>query len=1087
MNKANTKIIALLLVIPLLLIFTMTSVVKTTTLAVDIPVASVEIKGDNVVDIDLAEDENAYKIETEILPQSATNKTVKLEASKVEGKEQAQVRIAADGTITALSLGSVKITAIAGGGRTDSIQINFTSSLPTEVSEEQKNLTLNRGDSLTLKEREYLSYQGVLGEMSWSSDDEDIVKVNGLGKIRGVAAGTTTVRGTINGLSVNPDSGAVNKNHPYEVSYNVTVNPTPPEQTGFEFLNCTPKDGVYIQPTMSIANRAEAIFEFKCDEEKLAAYGGLTANADEEHAEYIDEVTLQDEVVTEGGNSYTKFTLSVRLNARAKINGEYAVEIHRAGGAARSVGSTGTHIATVYVKKGYWSYAEIDSPQAAIALNKTLNLVFDTDMPDSILRDATITYHTSNHISVKVIGNSCQITANALGEAEIYAEVNSSVGTFQTEVVKIQVVDPVTSISFEELTYNLGLENVYTIAGKKVSFSSSLNPNDATTYDFYKNGTESVEPYTLHLSAKKNDNGEINKSADIDFSSSNTEIATVDANGVVTIVGDGEVTLAAKGKYNAALNDHRAQASVTLKCVKDGVWVDDYYKLTYTTEKEVPMVLSEDIMLAPILADASFNDYENYLKNYATKTMRTTADATYYEDQESLTPEQKAEAMKIRYSVSFTADVHGNGHEINAEYITNAKAKTGKSVYNGPLDLVRLIYDNTSTDNAAVKAQDNVVYLMDTAGVTISNVELKGCSDETLIDKDGENAGNANLSNLDNIGTVLEIVADDCKLLYSRVNNGRTVVRVFGSRYVEESLVKENPDAYRVQTTISNCILERGREFILKISANQIKKNPSATNPTLPSTVPESYYDDASPFFTRADGSNYGRDAIGKPNDEDDYFYTQYVMTDITLKDTVFTTAGLFCVGFESRFTGLCLHGYDYSPVYNFSKRGWGRVAGTSYPARLKMEGDVRFYDWKKVDDINSETLIEVGDKSLFAQIGLNMNVAELIRQYAAGNPSTNLIAKLEGAEYVNGAIAFYGGGKNYSYVDQSDVDSESFTRLSSYNIPLSLLGGGILKLAAGQEDFRFNLYDNQSAFTVSKQLAELQDNTAFSWVAAKR
>ena len=52
-------------------------------------------------------------------------------------------------------------------------------------------------------------------------------------------------------------------------------------------------------------------------------------------------------------------------------------------------------------------------------------------------------------------------------------------------------------------------------------------------------------------------------------------------------------------------------------------------------------------------------------------------------------------------------------------------------------------------------------------------------------------------------------------------------------------------------------------------------------------------------------------------------------MTDITLKDSVFYGAGLFCVGFESQFAGLALHGYDYGS-YKFSELGWGTVAGTS-------------------------------------------------------------------------------------------------------------------------------------------------------------
>ncbi|MBO5866857.1 MAG: hypothetical protein J6Q55_02255, partial [Clostridia bacterium] len=135
MNNSKSRVISLLLVIPLLLIFVMTSVVETTQIIVDIPVSSVAILGEKVVDIDVATQSNLYQIQTEITPKNATNQNVTLDANEqVPGQTKANVKITEDGQIVALSLGSVIITATAGNGRQDKIQLNFTMNAVSDVS-----------------------------------------------------------------------------------------------------------------------------------------------------------------------------------------------------------------------------------------------------------------------------------------------------------------------------------------------------------------------------------------------------------------------------------------------------------------------------------------------------------------------------------------------------------------------------------------------------------------------------------------------------------------------------------------------------------------------------------------------------------------------------------------------------------------------------------------------------------------------------------------------------------------------------------------------------------------------------------------
>lgn len=520
--------------------------------------------------------------------------------------------------------------------------------------------------------------------------------------------------------------------------------------------------------------------------------------------------------------------------------------------------------------------------------------------------------------------------------------------------------------------------------------------------------------------------------------------------------------------YNDVFNEN-VSASFKLNCIADGVNVRTYDELMLCSDNGWKCALQADIALAPKLADKNFTDYQNYLQNECTFTMKTTADNGYYVNN------GHEDDSYIRYCVEFTNDVYGNGHKIDANNITRSKDLFGYSVFNGPLDIVRIEYDNASTQNAAVKAQDNIVFLVKNDGVALRNVELKGCSDSTV-------AGD--LSALDNCGTVLEIVGDDCDVEYCRVNNGRTVVRIFGKPMTDSQIVDGNPAAYRITTDIGNCVLSYGREFILKVGSNQAKKNPTVTNSVMLNSsgyspvANRNLFDDAAPYLTKQNGENY---AVNGATDE--YFYNRYVMTDLTLRDSVLTNAGLFCIGLESKFGGLCLHGYDYNETYRFgTEKGWQNLAGTSYPAVINIEGDVRFYDWKKVSDVNSDTLIE-GSPQILNVVGLNMNVASLIDAYNGVN-ADRLTVTYEGEKYVNGAIVFYGGGKNYSRVNLADA-SDSFNALTEFSIPLSFFGShvNLIYYSAGAEDFRFLLYDSHCPLNIQKQRADLADNTAYSWI----
>ncbi|MDE6302142.1 MAG: hypothetical protein K2M36_00950, partial [Clostridia bacterium] len=356
---------------------------------------------------------------------------------------------------------------------------------------------------------------------------------------------------------------------------------------------------------------------------------------------------------------------------------------------------------------------------------------------------------------------------------------------------------------------------------------------------------------------------------------------------------------------------------------------------------------------------------------------------------------------------------------------------------------------------AAVKGQDNIVFLARKDGVVIDNAVLKGCDDKTLYD-----GGKINLSLLNCMGTTLEIMAN-VTLTHSRVMNGRTAVRVFG---------RDNIDIYsdvntareKIAVTIDGCVLQNAREFVLKIGTNRVIRG---TN------------DNISPALYDKQGNAY--DKHNSPDCDaymdDEYFVSNYVLTDVTLKDSILRTSGMFTVGMESHFAGPMLANSTGAII---KLDGWKDLAATSYPAILHLVGDVVLADWKTISSVDSSTLIESNTTQSNLSF-LALDIAEMLQavQKFGGDKYKNLIAEKKGEKYAHGGIAFYGGGKNYSILDTSEY---TFERMHDYNINLSILQGSgnpnvssqgwMLPLAAGEEDFRFVLFDGTSEFDYEAQ-----------------
>ena len=148
------------------------------------------------------------------------------------------------------------------------------------------------------------------------------------------------------------------------------------------------------------------------------------------------------------------------------------------------------------------------------------------------------------------------------------------------------------------------------------------------------------------------------------------------------------------------------------------------------------------------------------------------------------------------------------------------------------------------------------------------------------------------------------------------------------------------------------------------------------------------------------------------------------------------------------------------------------------------------YFQLEVLANVNSETLIEVSEN--FGDLGefLVLDIQRMVQEYQADQEANvpgyePLLLEKEGSWYINGATAFYGGGKNYSYIDVSGVNS-NFVDLDYYKVSMSYMPHSAFQSAGGTEPFRFYLYNVNSSLDVTKQMQDMDDNTAYRWIARK-
>ena len=993
------KIIALIMIIPIVFLIALFSVGKAAGVYADIPVTGIQIttqNEDGFIDVDVA-DYDPIAFLAQVQPVNARNQKYSFEISGVGGEEAPDGFEIIDGKLHINNVGKVKITAIsAEKGFKDSVIVSAYSTkvlkifpLVNRIEDGGEIVEIEVGDEIVeIEGGDYvfgakLYPENLSGETRIFQEigDNHILKLNAVtGVAQALFSGETQVRITC-------PEGREGLEKVLTVKVNVDT-----DSTGFAVNG---KSGGAKVTVKNNATTAKLFVESKNDAleiSDLTLPEGVTASGIERISENKFVLTLSfdkefsDEAIS-GKVGETDFSLEFaeyNLDVRTSYYDGEGDEIKQKNN----------------TKVTYVAYSESDD---------------DADVKFEIIDGADV-------ITLEQQGQFANITATKRGTAKIKITAEHD-GKVIKEIEKtIRVVPNVYSMEFADSAKEYGIENILTIGGRK--------PNgrpDTRTISVRVRTEAGTETFTDEF---------MNVAFSYDKSLFKAQPATnADAvSAEIKATGTGLTTLNAELKnYNQYFGTNIC-AKIRLRAVKDGRNVGNYEELKTVTEAGHIVVLTSDVMLG-VKSDGTAMTEDELKKDV--KKFITTYDKTYLEN--------SGENKYVQYLIEFKNHVYGNGFEINADKFTQCKDATGlPKIFKGPLNFVAI-------PSASVKGQDNISFLVRTDNVLINNVVLKGCSDDSL-----KEDGQFNLSKLNYVGTTLEI-AKSAKLLNSRVSNGRTVVRIFAGGSTMGSPVVEDKSAFNVQDEkinvhIESCVLSNAREFILKIGSNRALKQINEVQRKLRKEKDDEYY---SPY----DDSNK----------TDKYFNDNYLINDVTLKNSTLETSGLFSVGMETHFSGEFLLGGTITT--------WKDCAATSYASALRIVGDVKMLDWKNLSNVDSSTLIEVtGD----ANPWLSMNVAEMMKEVAnVKEECRDIILNVGGTEYVHGGIAFYGGGYNYSYLDLTRANDET-KQFGVYDVNISVLEnskdenirnqGKMLPLAAGEGDFRFYLYNNKSSRNLSWQ-----------------
>ena len=1012
------KLILLLLIIPIVVMILLFAATQTLSNWVEVPVTGIEIiTTDEIVYLDVDKEES-YTLEYAVYPTTAKNKDISVSAEAFNERPVPDFDFITDedGKVTIIpkSAGAARVvlTTVSGGFR-DSIVVYADSTKLKGIESTITNSELYVGENAAILTT-FLPENPSNTLLEYESSDPNVVRVNPNGVVFAQSKGTATITITSEYDRSIKDTVTVTVSNKDELDIGLVGG----QQTSFGATGSIPLS-IKSDEAISIEKLSYKIFDengAEIPESVVAAefkIEGTTVKLDYEFkdAAFVGSITVEI-TLTHGDVVQTKTCTVSKLN-------EIEVSFDDEGVFGTFAGTTALipHILTPEDAEVEYK-VEASNGNLSVRMNNNNNVVIET---------------------LKA------------GITEITLTATNVAFPDQVKTAKITVVIRPRNMTVTEAAKEYGIEKTFTIGG----------------YEFNANGelvksALGSKAFTLHFQTPTTV-GE-GFAENITWHSSSGEVL-IDENGVISFADDtfvGEVQFWASFTYGGV---EEKTSSYTIRCVANGINVysfADLYAATKATQHQI--VLHNDIKddFGMINGEAVYEKAEN---PYYT-VIDTTYDKTYYENV------NKGDEAKVKILLEFKNDLYGNGHIINAHNVTYkiVDKETDKSgnitkrvydpsaIFQGPLNFVAMdeYKDEAKTEwkaSISVKAQDNICFAL-YEGVTLNNVELRGC------DLEGDEDGNQDLVDLERVGTTVEVLGDNVEIAYSRITNGRTVLRAFGD--IEDSTKK-------IHLNITNSVLSGAREFIMRIGSNRfVDGNDDDISPNLPGDT-TGEYNSKKTYHTFTEEQK-------KAYDE------KYINTFVTVKNSVFKDTGIFAIGMDSHFAGAALNngrglGATH-PTFQKYLGDWYDLAKTSYGAKLRFEGEVELYNWKDLDDVDSSSLITIDGVSGF---DMELKLKEMVELASKQDVFKNILTPHKEKDYVHAGIAFFGGGKNYSV-----FDSEAEISLGRYEVSLDVVNQKILKIAAGNEDFYFFIYDRTSPFTPKMQEEKLADKSAYECIYKK-
>ena len=1002
------KLILLLLIIPIVVMILLFAATQSLSNLVEVPVTGIDIIGtDEFVYLDMDKEET-YTIEYAVYPTTAKNKNVSVSTEAFGSEPLASFDFEIeDGKVTVVptSAGAARVvlTTVSGGFR-DSIVIYADSTKLQAIESTITKSELLVGETAKI-DTKFLPENPSNTLLEYVSSNPAVVQVTPNGVVRALSRGEATI--------------TITSEFDRSISDTVTVTVSNKDEMdlGAESLN-------------SFYGKGSIPISIKSD--NAIALENLSYQILDEEGNPVPETVISAQFKIDG----TSVTLEYEF-IDADFVGSLSFEI------------TFTHDDIVITKT--CEVSKMREIEVSFEVDGVFNIVAGTTAPvPHILtpEDAEVTYTVtaSNNNLIVSVNNNGRVIIEALkaGVTEVTLTATNVAYPDQVKTATVTVVITPKKMTVTEAAKEYGIEKTLTIGALEFDATGKLVPSALGNKAFvlhFQTPTEKGEGFYENV-----------------YWHSSSDEVLIDNNGVISFVNgtfEGLVSFWPTF-YEKEVDEGKVpEGAYTIRCVANGINVYSYAELYYATKKvENSIVLHNDI-----------RDDFGYINGEVMYTeMDTTYDYTYYENA------NQKDAAKVKILLQFRNDLYGNGHVINAHNVTYKLTKESddkgniirtqdpNALFQGPLDFVKITQDNGAT--ISVKAQDNICFAL-YEGVTVNNVELRGC------DLESDSDGNQDLVDLDYIGTTVEVLGDDVTIEYSRLTNGRTVLRVFGD---------ENYSTKKINLFITNSVLSGAREFIMRIGSNRFENaNGGDISPNLPGDV-KGEYDSKKEYhnFTEAQKKAY---------DE------KYINTFVTVKNSVFKDTAIFAIGMDSHFAGGLLHdGPGVAQAFGETAMGyvkdWRNLAKTSYGAKLKFEGDVELYNWKDLNDVDSSTLIELKGSVGGTFAGMKLDLKAMVEKAVEKKPELfgNILTDYNGKKYVHAGIAFFGGGKNYSI-----FDSDQAISLGRYEVSLEDVEMGILEMAAGNEDFYFFIYDKTSPnSSPAMQEKKLADKSAYECIYKK-